>query len=85
MLMRKILIASLVVTGIGFVAAPAGQAAPVNNTVFKQLTDMDGVTTSTPTQVGWPGRWRWRGAHWRWGSRRGGRCHIRWSSGWRWC
>ena len=81
--MRKVLIASLVVAGIGFIAAPAGQAAPVNNTVLKQLTDMDGVTTNTPTQVGWPGRWR--GGHWRWGSRGGGRCHIRWRSVWRWC
>lgn len=79
--MRKVLIASLVVAGIGFIAAPAGQAAPVNNTVLKQLTDMDGVTT--PTQVGWPGRWR--GAHWRWGSRGGGRCHVRWNSRWGWC
>jgi hypothetical protein len=81
MRMRKVLIASLVAAGIGFIAAPAGQAAPVNNTVFKQLTDMDNVT-----QVGWHNRWR---SHWRWGSRGGGggggRCHVRWRSWWRWC
>ncbi len=77
--MRKVLLASLIAAGIAFVAAPAGQAAPVNNTVLKQLTDMDSVTT----EVGWPGRWR----HWRWGSRGwgGGRCHVRWRSWWRWC
>ena len=59
--MRKVLLASLIAAGIGFVAAPAGQAAPVNNTVLKQLTDMDNVT-----QVGWHSRYR---SHWRWGSR----------------
>ena len=83
--MRKVLFASLIAAGIGFIAAPAGQAAPVNNTVLKQLTDMDSVT-----QVGWRGsHWRWgsRGSHWRWGSRggRGVRCHVRWNSSWRWC
>jgi hypothetical protein len=78
--MRKILLASLVAAGIGFIAAPAGQAAPVNNTVLKQLTDMDNVT-----QVGWHSRYR---SHWRWGSRGGGggggggRCHVRWRSYW---
>jgi hypothetical protein len=81
MRMRKLLIASLVAAGIGFIAAPAGQAAPVNNTVLKQLTDMDNVT-----QVGWHNRWR---SHWRWGSRGGGgggaRCHVRWRSWYRWC
>jgi hypothetical protein len=56
--MRKILIASLVVAGIGFVGASATSAAPVNNTVLQQLTD----TKATVTQVGW--RWRWR--HHRW-------------------
>ena len=72
--MRNVLIASLVAAGIGFIAAPAGQAAPVNNTVLKQLTDMDNVT-----QVGWHSRYR---SHWRWGSRGGGgvRCHVRWRS-----
>jgi hypothetical protein len=78
MLMRKVLLASLIAAGIGFVAAPAGQAAPVNNTVLKQLTDMDSVT-----QVGWHSRYR---SHWRWGSRGGGgRCHVRWRSWWRPC
>ena len=77
-LMRKVLLASLIAAGIGFVAAPAGQAAPVNNTVLKQLTDMDNVT-----QVGWHSRYR---SHWRWGSRGGGsRCHVRWRSYWSWC
>ena len=77
--MRKILIASLVAAGIGFVAMPAASAAPVNAGVLQQLTDM---STST-TQVGWHGRWR---SHWRWGSRGGGgRCHVRWRSWWRWC
>jgi hypothetical protein len=73
--MRKVLIASLVAAGIGFIAAPAGQAAPVNNTVLKQLTDMDQVT-----QAGWHSRYR---SHWRLGSRGpggGGRCHVRWRS-----
>jgi len=74
--MRKVLIASLVAVGIGFIAAPAGQAAPVNNSLLKQLTDMDNVT-----QVGWHSRYR---SHWRWGSRGGGggfrRCHVRWRS-----
>ena len=76
--MRKVLIASLVAAGIGFIAAPAGQAAPVNNTVLKQLTDMD----SSTTQVGF------RHRHWRWGRGWGGgghRCHVRWRSGWFWC
>ncbi len=75
--MRKVLLASLIAAGIGFVAAPAGQAAPVNNTVLKQLTDMDSVT-----QVGWHNRWR---SHYRWGSRGGSRCHVRWNSSWHWC
>ena len=71
--MRKVLIASLVAAGMGFIAAPAGQAAPINNTVLKQLTDMDQVT-----QVGWHSRYR---SHWRWGSRgSSGRCHVRWRS-----
>ena len=80
--MRKVLIASLIAAGIGLTAAPAGQAAPVNNTVLKQLIDMDSVTTNDVTQVGWPGRWR---SHWRWGSRAGRRCHDRWRSRWFWC
>jgi hypothetical protein len=77
--MRKVLLASLIAAGIGFVAAPAGQAAPVNNTVLKQLTDMDNVT-----QVGWHSRYR---SHWRWGSRGygGRRCHVRWRSYMTWC
>jgi hypothetical protein len=82
--MRKILIASLVVAGIGFVGAPATQAAPVNSGVLQQLTEMN---KSDVTQVGWHGRWR---SHWRWGSRGGGgggggRCHVRWRSWWHWC
>jgi len=80
--MRKVLIASLLAAGIGFIAAPAGYSAPVNNTVLKQITDMDSVTT----QVGFHNRWR---SHWRWGSRGGGggggRCHVRWRSWSRWC
>ena len=73
--MRKVLLASLVAAGIGLIAAPAGQAAPVNNTVLKQLTDME----SSTTQVGWHSRYR---SHWRWGSRGGGGwCHVRWRSG----
>jgi hypothetical protein len=77
--MRKVLLASLVAAGIGFIAAPAGQAAPANNTVLKQLTDMDNVT-----QVGWHSRYR---SHWRWGSRGGGgsRCHTKWNSSWHYC
>ena len=51
--MRKVLLASLIAAGIGFVAAPAAQAAPVNNTVLKQLIEMDNVT-----QVGWHSRHR---------------------------
>jgi len=80
--MRKILFASLVVAGIGFVAAPATQAAPVSTGVLQQLSEMN---KSDVTQVGWHGRWR---SHWRWGSRGGGgggRCHVRWRSWWRWC
>jgi hypothetical protein len=57
--MRKILIASLVVAGIGFVGASATSAAPVNNTVLNQLTD----AKSPVTQVGWRWRWRHRGWH----------------------
>lgn len=77
--MRKVLLASLLAAGIGSIAAPVGQAAPVNNTVLKQLTDMDNVT-----QIGWHSRYR---SHWRWGSRGagGGRCHVRWRSWWRFC
>jgi len=77
--MRKVLIASLVVAGIGFVAAPTTQAAPVNSGVLQQLSQMD---KSDVTQVGWHNRWR---SHWRWGSRGGGRCHVRFRSWWRWC
>jgi len=77
-LMRKVLLASLIAAGIGFIAAPAGQAAQLNNTVLKQLPDMDNVT-----QVGWHSRYR---SHWRWGSRGGGRrCHVRWRSWMTWC
>jgi hypothetical protein len=77
--MRKVLIASLIAAGLGFIAAPAGQAAPVNNTVLKQLTDMDSVT-----QVGYHSSYR---SHYRWGSRGGGgrRCHVRWRSYSTWC
>jgi hypothetical protein len=80
--MRKILIASLVIAGMGFVGASATSAAPVNNSVLQQLTDMNNTNV---TQVGWHGRWR---SHWRWGSRGGGggnRCHVRWRSWWHWC
>jgi hypothetical protein len=79
--MRKILLASLVAAGIGLVGGSAGTAAPVNNTVLKQLSDMDQQTT----QVGWHSRYR---SHWRWGSRGGGgggRCHVRWRSWWGVC
>jgi hypothetical protein len=81
--MRRILIASLIVAGMGFVGASTTSAAPVNNTVLQQLTDMN--NSSNVTQVGWHNRWR---SHWRWGSRGGpggGRCHVRWRSFWRWC
>ena len=79
--MRKFLIASLVVAGIGFVAAPATQAAPVNSGVLQQLTEMN--KSSDVTQVGWHNRWR---SHYRWGSRGGGRrCHVRFRSWFRWC
>jgi hypothetical protein len=71
--MRKILMASLVVAGIGFVAAPATQAAPVNTGVLQQLTEMN---KSDVTQVGWHRRYR---SHWRWGSR-GYRRHCGWGS-----
>jgi hypothetical protein len=67
---------------MGFVGASTTSAAPVNNTVLQQLTDMN---NSNVTQVGWHGRWR---SHWRWGSRGGGpggRCHVRWRSWWHWC
>jgi hypothetical protein len=78
--MRKILIASLVVAGIGFVAASASSAAPVNAITLKQVAA--GMNDST-TQVGWHSRWR---SHYRWGSRGGGsRCHVRWRSWWHWC
>ncbi len=75
--MRKVLIASLLAAGIGFIAAPAGQAAPVNNTILKQLTDMSNATTP----VGYHSRYR---SHWRWGSR-ASRCHVPFTSIWRWC
>ena len=79
--MRKVFLASLIAAGIGLMAAPAGQAAPVNNTMLKQLTDMDNVT-----QVGYHSSYR---SHWRWGSRGGGgggrRCHTRWNSSYHWC
>jgi hypothetical protein len=71
--MRKILMASLVVAGIGFVAAPATQAAPVNSGVLQHLTEMN---KSDVTQVGWHRRYR---SHWRWGSR-GYRRHCGWGS-----
>jgi hypothetical protein len=78
--MRRILIASLIVAGMGFVGASTTSAAPVNNTVLQQLTEMN---NSNVTQVGWHNRWR---SHGRWGSRGGGgRCHVRWRSWWRWC
>jgi len=72
--MRKILIASLVVAGLGFVGASATSAAPVNNTVLQQLTD---TKSTVVTQVGWHNPWRSR---WRW------RRH-RWHCGYysRWC
>lgn len=80
--MRKFLIASLVVVGVGALGVTSGPAAPVNNSVFKQLSDMN----SSTEQVGWHGRYR---SHWRWGSRGGGggggRCHVRWRSWWHWC
>ena len=75
--MRKALFASLIAAEIAFVAAPAGEAAPVNTTVLKQLTDTDNVT-----QIGWHSRYR---SQWRWGSRGGGRCHVRWRSWWSFC
>jgi hypothetical protein len=81
--MRKFLIASLVVAGVGVLGVTSGPAAPVNNSVFKQLSDMSSATSTE--QVGWHGRYR---SHWRWGSRGGGgggRCHVRWRSFWRWC
>jgi hypothetical protein len=81
--MRKILIASLVVAGIGFVGTSATSAAPVNGITLKLVAASMNDST---TQVGWHGRWR---SHWRWGSRGGGggggRCHVRWRSWWHWC
>ena len=78
--MRKILIASLVVAGIGFVGASNASAAPVNSGVLQQLTEM---SKSNVTQVGWHSR---RRSHFRWGSRGGRRrCHVRFRSFWRWC
>ena len=47
--MRKILMATLVVAGIGFVGASTTQAAPVSTGVLQQLTDMN---KSDVTQVG---------------------------------
>ena len=78
--MRKVLIASLLAAGVGFVGATATSAAPVNNTVLKQIATMNDSTT----QVGWHNRWR---SHYRWGSRGpgGARCHVRWRSWWHWC
>jgi hypothetical protein len=81
--MRKIVIATLLAGGIGFVGVSASSAAPVNNTALKQA-----ATANNPTiQVQ---HWRWGsrwGGHWRWGSRwrgPGRRCHGPLSRWW-WC
>ncbi len=74
--MRRVLIATLIAAGIGFVGVSAGSAAPVNNTVLKQIANMNDTTT----QVGMHNRWR---SHYRWGSR-GGRHHCGWGSRWCW-
>lgn len=78
--MRKILLATLMVAGMGFVGTSTTSAAPANTGVLQQLTEMN---KSDVTQVGWHRRWR---SHHRWGSRGGGsRCHVRFRSWWRWC
>jgi hypothetical protein len=51
--MRKIVIATLIAAGIGFVGVSAGSAAPVNNTVLKQTATKSDATI----QVQW---WRHR-------------------------
>jgi hypothetical protein len=79
--MRKLLMASALVAGMGLVGVSSTQAAPLGDITLKQIaTSMQG---DQATQVGWPGRWH--GGHWRWGSRGGRRCHVRWRSWWRFC
>jgi hypothetical protein len=82
--MRKILLATLIVAGMGFVGTSSASAAPANTGVLQQLTEMN---NSNVTQFGWHRRWR---SHHRWGSRGGGgggggRCHVRFRSWWHWC
>lgn len=73
--MRRIVIATVIAAGIGFVGVSVGSAAPANNTALKQA-----ATVNDPMIQVQHWRWgsRWRGGHWRWGSRWGGpgrRCH----------
>ncbi|GEM_PF-5211455 len=51
--MRKIVIATLIAAGIGFTGVSAGSAAPVNNTVLKQIA----TKSDARVQVQW---WRHR-------------------------
>jgi len=67
--MRKIVIATLVVAGVGLAGATAGTAAPASNTALKQIAPSSEITKVQ--------HWRWRS-----GWRHGG-CHWRWRSGWR--
>jgi hypothetical protein len=81
--MRKIVIATLLAGGIGFVGVSAGSAAPVNNTALKQAASVNNPTIHVQ-HWRWGSRW---GGHWRWGSRwrgPGRRCHGPLSRWW-WC
>ena len=69
--MRKIVIATLIAAGIGFVGVSAGSAAPVNNAALKQAATANNPVISVQ--------------HWRWGSGwRRHRCHGP-RSRWWWC
>jgi hypothetical protein len=59
--MRKIMIATLIAAGIGFVGVSAGSAAPVNDTALKQIATKSDATI----QVQWH-RHRCHGPHSRW-------------------
>jgi hypothetical protein len=68
--MRKVVIATLIAAGIGFVGVSAGSAAPANNTALKQAATVNNPTIHVQ--------------HWRWGSRWRHRCHGP-RSRWWWC
>jgi hypothetical protein len=70
--MRKIVIATLIAAGIGFVGVSAGSAAPANNTALKQAATVNDPVIHVQ--------------HWRYGSRwwHHRHCHG-WRSRWWWC